>query len=294
MKVKYSIVVPLYNKSSYIKDTLESICHQLTIDTEVIIIDDGSTDDSVSIVEEFIHKYQQIKLFCFENKGVSEARNRGLKNANGDYVIFVDADDIINEGYVNDIIKTVNTIPEQFDILGYNYIRGGVPVIPNHVKDGYINYFELYLKYGPPFCSSSVVIAKNKLSDLQLFPEGEWLGEDIYAWAKIIMGGGKVYFRNFNACNYITDINGAMAKQKTKIKLIRKDNEIKIDDPKFDLFINYHKRDYLKSCLIFGDKNSLRQYIKNESSANILFYKILSYLPHALFKFLVCVKRKML
>ncbi|HGX4879845.1 TPA: glycosyltransferase family 2 protein, partial [Escherichia coli] len=133
---------------------------------EVIIIDDGSTDDSVSIVEEFIHKYPQIKLFCFENKGVSEARNRGLKNANGDYVIFVDADDIINEGYVNDIIKTVNTIPEQFDILGYNYIRGGAPVIPKHVKDGYINYFELYLKYGPPFCSSSVVIAKNKLSDL--------------------------------------------------------------------------------------------------------------------------------
>ena len=89
---KVSIIIPLYNEEKYIKDAINSILEQDYSNYEIIVIDDGSTDNSYNIVNNI--KDKRIKLFRFKkNKGVGEARNLGIKKASGDYLAFLDADD---------------------------------------------------------------------------------------------------------------------------------------------------------------------------------------------------------
>lgn len=103
-----SIIVPVYNTEKYLKDCIESILSQTYTDFELLLIDDGSTDKSGMICEEYSQRDSRIRVFHKENGGVSSARNLGLEQAAGDYLHFVDADDIVLKGayeYLKDVIQ---------------------------------------------------------------------------------------------------------------------------------------------------------------------------------------------
>lgn len=95
--VKVSIIVPVYNTGKYLSECLDSIINQSLKDIEIICVNDGSTDNSLEILEEYSEKDSRIKVFTIEHEGLSNARNFGLKQANGEYIGFVDSDDFINE-----------------------------------------------------------------------------------------------------------------------------------------------------------------------------------------------------
>ncbi len=95
--MKFSIVIPVYNAEKYISRTLQSIQDQTYTDFEVIMVDDGSTDDSPDICETFVDKDSRFKLIRKKNAGVSAARNTGIKEAEGDYILFIDSDDWIEK-----------------------------------------------------------------------------------------------------------------------------------------------------------------------------------------------------
>ena len=90
---KISIVVPVYNVQKYIRDCLESLVNQTFSDIEIIIVDDGSPDESYKVYGEFASKDSRIRIIKKENAGVSEARNTGISVANGEFLMFVDSDD---------------------------------------------------------------------------------------------------------------------------------------------------------------------------------------------------------
>ena len=104
-----SIIVPIYNASKYLIKCLTSICTQSYENIEIILVNDGSKDDSLTIAESFVRKDKRIKLISQENKGVSSARNRGLELATGDYIIFVDADDCIEPQTVELLIESLHS-----------------------------------------------------------------------------------------------------------------------------------------------------------------------------------------
>lgn len=89
----FSIVIPVYNVEAYLRDCLESVLHQSFSDWEAICVNDGSTDGSAAILEEYATKEPRIKIITQVNGGLSSARNTGLKAAIGDYVLFLDSDD---------------------------------------------------------------------------------------------------------------------------------------------------------------------------------------------------------
>lgn len=97
---KISIVIPVYNKENYVEQCLKSVDKQTFKDFEVLIIDDGSTDRSRQIIDRFITNRPRYTLLDGKHNGVAEARNIGLKNATGEWVIFIDADDWIKEDYL--------------------------------------------------------------------------------------------------------------------------------------------------------------------------------------------------
>ena len=94
MSYKISVITPAYNAESFLQETLDSLVNQTFKDFEVIIIDDGSTDSTPLIIEEYCEKYSNFKSFTQPNSGVSKARNKGIDEANGDYIAFLDADDL--------------------------------------------------------------------------------------------------------------------------------------------------------------------------------------------------------
>lgn len=99
MQVKVSVIIPVFNVKNYIEDCLESVFSQTFSDIEVICIDDGSTDGSFQILEKYAAS-EKIKLIKQENSGVSTARNKGIDIAEGKYLYFMDADDIITSDYI--------------------------------------------------------------------------------------------------------------------------------------------------------------------------------------------------
>lgn len=98
-----SIIIPVYNAEKYIKRAVESVIKQDVNEMEIILVNDGSTDQSLLLMEELAKMDKRIKVFNQENRGVSSARNTGIKNATGNYIMFIDADDIL----LQDAIKTL-------------------------------------------------------------------------------------------------------------------------------------------------------------------------------------------
>lgn len=103
-----SIIVPVYNTEQYIADCLDSIIGSSVFGkSEVIVIDDGSTDNSLIVAQEYAEKYENIYLFSFSNGGLSASRNRGLKLAKGEYIFFVDSDDLLEPNYIEKLYEAI-------------------------------------------------------------------------------------------------------------------------------------------------------------------------------------------
>lgn len=117
--MKYSIIVPLYNCEQYIEKCLESLLDQnYEGEYEVIVVNDGSVDGSLSIVQKIsVSSKEKIKIVSQKNKGLSGARNTGLRMAIGQYIIFIDADDYVE----NSLLKTVDQAMANQDLLLYGY-----------------------------------------------------------------------------------------------------------------------------------------------------------------------------
>ncbi len=115
---KISVIVPVYNCEKYIKKCVDSIIKQTFKDLEIILVDDGSTDKSGKICDEFKIKDSRIKVVHQENKGVSSARNEGLKVSNGDYISFVDGDDYLSEDTYEFLYDNLEKICADISVCG--------------------------------------------------------------------------------------------------------------------------------------------------------------------------------
>lgn len=100
-----SIIIPVYNKEKYISKCMESVLAQTYETLEIVVINDGSTDRSSQLIMDFIRKDKRIKFFSQVNAGVGVARNKGILNATGKYILFLDADDILSKNYVENLMK---------------------------------------------------------------------------------------------------------------------------------------------------------------------------------------------
>lgn len=95
MQPKVSIIIPCYNVEKYVIDSLDSVVNQTLDEIEILLIDDGSTDHTRTVLESYARKDSRIHVLKQENKGPSAARNNGVKHASGEYIMFVDSDDMI-------------------------------------------------------------------------------------------------------------------------------------------------------------------------------------------------------
>lgn len=153
-KIKISIILPVYNGEKFLSETLNSILSQTFKDYELIIVNDGSKDESEKIVEQYMDKYEQIRLINQNNLGICVARNKGISVARGDYLMFCDHDDIFCDGYLEAAYKTVTD--GDFDFVKFSceelyftqnkLIRSNVCLLEEKEYRG-ANILELILQY---------------------------------------------------------------------------------------------------------------------------------------------------
>ncbi len=191
--MKISVVIPLYNKEKHIAHTIDTVLNQTYSDFELLVIDDGSTDDSAKIVSEI--KDRRIRLVCKENEGETATRNYGVKHAMGEYVAFVDADDEWMPCFLEEINSLIKMFPEAglFATALMVHERNGEEYkleYPNLPTDGskclIEDYFESSLHYSP-VSSSSVCVKKSVFLDLGGFTPGIKNGGDLDLWCRLAL-----------------------------------------------------------------------------------------------------------
>jgi glycosyltransferase involved in cell wall biosynthesis len=194
-----SVVIPLYNKEKSIRATLESVRAQSYADWECIVVEDGSSDNSVSVVESIIAKYKvsnvqcKIQLFSKPNGGVSSARNFGIEKSRGEYIALLDGDDQWDKDYLKEQMKMIHDFPEAA-MWGINFaeLNHGklIRKLETDLPDGYRGYVERYFqrpkRISDLFCSSSVVIRREAFDNVGMFDERIKYSEDSDMWFRII------------------------------------------------------------------------------------------------------------
>ena len=108
MNKKISVIVPVYNAEKYISRCVDSILSQNSVDFELLLVDDGSSDDSLKICKRYEKMDNRVRVFSQGNSGPSSARNLGLERATGEYITFVDSDDWIEGGFFQKILEVGN------------------------------------------------------------------------------------------------------------------------------------------------------------------------------------------
>lgn len=195
--MKFSVIIPLYNKAPYIRKALESVLAQTYTDYELIVVDDGSTDGSAEIAESFLQDpasrlspfASHLRLLKQPNQGVSAARNNGVAQAHGDYIAFLDADDWWEPTYLERMAQLIKDYPDAgLYACNYVYYKPGKTHVALNIPTGYINYPKAYYESDAmPVWTGAAMIPRKVYDEMGGFPIGIKLGEDFLLWAKIAL-----------------------------------------------------------------------------------------------------------
>lgn len=311
MNIRISIIIPVYNAEKYLSETLDSILNQTFTDFEVIAVNDGSTDSSLDILKLYKNKDKRIRIIDKKNSGVSDARNTGIKNATGEYVCFVDADDILAQEYIEAMFDVVSKYGADMVVCRYvtfrksnqiTYVHGNSDV--NQVKS-VTDLLErgLLTSAWNKLIKKEIIIKNNILYDTNMT-----FGEDLFFCWKVYLKSNLIYYLDKELYFYRLMNEGATAKYHPELyeNYKRAFNELKVyaqqkntadseSTKVFDIYFTKRIPSFIKMCirepvsirqkyrnmrLILNDsniqnifKNSWQELVRNESKRNIKIYE---------------------
>lgn len=200
MKSTVSVVIPLFNKAAYIRRAIASVLGQTVPADEIIVVDDGSTDGGAEVVKSF--EDSRLRLISQENQGVGAARNRGISEAKGNLIAFLDADDVWKPRFLEVIHHLRRLFPQAgaYATAHEKITPDGIKhslefhALPSGLKQGLIaNYFGATIaaflddKVLQPVWTSAVAVPKKVLEEIGGFPVGEVIAEDEDTWVRIAL-----------------------------------------------------------------------------------------------------------
>ena len=209
-----SVVIPLYNKEKQIANTLHSVLRQTFQNFEIVVVDDGSTDNSVQEVEKV--NDIRIRIVHQKNAGVSAARNKGIVEANYDLIAFLDADDEWKVEYLETqyylfqkyLQCSVFACGYEFSDSNGNVSGTIIRKLPFQEEDGVLtNYFEVARNSHPPIWTSAIMVKKEAIQAIGGFPVGIKSGEDLLTWARLAVHNEIAYSRKKKAIYHVEGYN---------------------------------------------------------------------------------------
>lgn len=294
---KFSVIIPLYNKAAYIQNTLDAVLAQEFVDFEVIVVDDGSTDDSGKIVKSI--KDTRINYFYQENQGASQARNKAIELATGEYLALLDADDIWDSDHLEIIHQLITEHPDQKVFATGIRIqdRYGIQEAKYDLIDPdkiVIDFFKNSL--AAPVISGSTTVLHNSIPiEIGKFDTEIFSNQDTDYWIRIGMKY-PVVFTPKTTTTY-TFVLGSLSNRRYSFNQ-------KTDFSKFDQYlksnhdlakyISYNRLSAYINCTLVGDNKNAKA-LKNKIERKYLnrLQKIILYLPSFILKFLIYMKEKL-
>lgn len=266
---KLSIIVPIYNAEKYVKNCIESIIAEIDDECELILINDGSRDKSLTICEEY-KSNKLVKIYNNENHGVSYTRNFGIQESVGEYIMFVDADDFMVSGWYDKIKNEIyladnNMFFFERDILNdkeydKKYIIDNILKLNNELRWAPTTWSKIYSKQ---------LLVENKIN----FKEDIMNGEDMLFNIECVMCSCKIKFIQSSIYNY--RINPFSVTKTFKSQLFEQDRKflfyLKELGKKYDINIDIHYSRFLENAIImFCNKLSLIKNTERQEYIGIL------------------------
>lgn len=287
-----SVVIPLYNKEHNLRETVQSVLSQTYKDFKLIVVNDGSSDNSLGVLSEF--KDSRILIFDQENRGVSAARNKGINESKTEYIALLDADDVWDSGYLADMMGFIQDYPEAALFgCGYSFQNINSKVVNTDLglpvdHRGYIDYF-YYAKDNTLFTSSSVIFRKDAFLEIGGFDETLSRGEDIDLWIRFALTR-KVAFYNrplviykLNAENRA--FNNPVTKKQCLIWNLNRYSQFEKSSEEFKEFLDNWRLAHVHNYLT-GTSNEVTEIGSILNSINLknksLVWTILKHLPKVL------------
>lgn len=296
----FSVVIPVYNKAKYLEITLNSVLSQTLDDYEIILIDDGSVDNTNQIIKQFTTP--KINYFYQENAGVSAARNTGINISKGKFIAFLDADDFWFPNHLQELKTLIIDFPD----CGMYCNRYKIKTTSRHFQEvwfrgidaAFKGVVENYFYSNKPFripTASSVAISKKILTDLEGFDEAKSSGEDVELWTKV---GLKfpVAISNETTVIYNFETPSSLSKQvihPSQIMDFKQFEAIEKNNLFLKEFLDLHRFFYAIQFKASGNKKEAEVIFRKIDSKNIsLINQILFVLPEFILRFLYWIKRK--
>lgn len=258
--MKFSLIIPVYNIEKYILKCLTSIYKQNYNNYEVIIVNDGSLDNSEKIINDFIKDKKQFKLYTKVNGGLSDARNYGVTKAKGDYLIFIDGDDYIE----NNLLQKINKV---IDEEGYDVIRYGIKIVDEkgtllrvcqNLPDTKEKEKAIDLILSHEFVEPAWAYAYKKsfwLDNDFKYPYGK-IHEDFGLTPIVLSKAKSLKILNYNGYNYVQRENSIMS-QVSYEKLLKRTND----------FIE----EYFNNINMITEDNIINKKIKNFCTGAVIY-----------------------
>lgn len=225
--VTFSIIIPCYNLDSIIERTIQSVLDQSYKNIELIVINDGSTDNSLKTIETFASKDKRIKVLTQKNKGVSSARNLGIENALGKYIYFLDGDDLIDPMLLETAYEIFKNDKIDMFVFGYEMIEENLKRLIKKYKNENANgeimtgqdFQVRYFNREIPQCICSFIIKRSVIYENKLaFNINTHYGEDIEFQVKCNMKSNFVYYDSKTFFYYVERKGSAIN------RVLKKDN----------------------------------------------------------------------
>jgi len=207
--MKISVIVPVYNSEKYLSDCIESIVTQTYSNLEIILIDDGSTDSSPYICDEFAKRDDRIVVIHQQNAGVSNARNKGLDIATGEIVTFVDSDDTIDSDMYDFLLNLMIENDADITHCGYKHIYADSIKLVNDTKKIYKHNSIEALRcliggflFGGSLCNK--LIKKDVVGQVRLANDVK-INEDVLFCFEVFMNSNVIVFADYPKYNYLSN-----------------------------------------------------------------------------------------
>lgn len=295
---KISVVIPLYNKGFIISETLESVLVQTFTDFEIVIVNDGSTDNSFEIVSQYTDN--RIRLYNQENKGAAAARNLGIEKATGELIAFLDADDYWYPNHLEELFKLYTDLPN-CGIYGSRYFMKisdkktikttYSPSVSNDFRGILPDFFKASKTYRVGL-TSAIAIPKTVLQNDFLFNSEINSGQDLELYTKIAIEK-PIAVNNLFTVEYNFSLENQLSKtpiSKKKLVNFSQFNKTENKNESLRNFLDFYRLEYALQFRIAGDLEKSNFYLKDITSKIPFKTKILLATPSFILQFLLKTK----
>lgn len=267
-----SIIVPIYNVAPYLKRCLDSLKNQTYSNLDIILVNDGSKDESEEIAKEYLDD-SRFRLFTKENGGLSDARNYGMKYILGSYICFIDSDDYVEKNYVEVLLKNLKENDSDISICNFYYDFNG-SLERRDRRDGIYTFNNIdSIKEIYKFDSYGVGVwnklFKKELFDGILFPYGK-VSEDYYIMYKVFYKTTKVVYDTIPLYHYIQRQNSITKNKKIKFDTLESSLEfIEFSKNIKDLY-EYAKMNYVYSAIALYNTGLVNKSLEKEDKIRLV------------------------